>query len=165
MAGISDKVYSIWVDKYLSNYPECGQLSNASQGCFFYFRIKNSNGEFISPNNYVFPSPLKNSALLVPNVTVSEMYCKPFSLLYSKNFQISDIQKTTDSQEFVITISTDAIALFVWIETEISGLLSENGFLLVQSLKNVTFHADVQTNTEELKRSMTVVNLLHENFL
>lgn len=93
MAGISDKVYSIWVDKYLSNYPECGQLSNASQGCFFYFRIKNSNGEFISPNNYVFPSPLKNSALLVPNVTVSEMHCKPFFYYIAKIFRFLTFKK------------------------------------------------------------------------
>lgn len=78
--------------------------------------------------------------------------------------QICGITKTKDN-EFKITTTTNAIALFIWLDTEIPGRFSENGFQQVTASKEVYFLSDRNISAGELFNSLTVIHYLHNTFL
>lgn len=80
--------------------------------------------------------------------------------------QVTDVQQSTsDANAFTITVSANAIAVFVWLDAHsIEGRFSDNGFLMVNSVKTVKFftylheHIDVLTLRNALTaRSLTDV--------
>lgn len=74
-------------------------------------------------------------------------------------FQITDVVK--NGAAFDVTVSSDNIALFVWLDTHsIIGYFSDNGFLQTGGLKQVKFYPDNSTITlKELKDVITVTHL------
>ncbi|RZF43060.1 hypothetical protein LSTR_LSTR001238 [Laodelphax striatellus] len=60
-------------------------------------------------------------------------------------------------QQFEITITTDQIALFVWLEVgSIQGRFSDNGFLMTSREKKVIFMACEPTSENELAKVLTI---------
>ncbi|KAL3837189.1 hypothetical protein ACJMK2_022560 [Sinanodonta woodiana] len=81
--------------------------------------------------------------------------------LQKANIQITSIQAGPNTGIFTVTLSTDAIAPFVWLETYgVKGRFSDNGFLMVHSQKNVTFTAWEVVDVPTLRKSMTVKSLM-----
>lgn len=75
-------------------------------------------------------------------------------------FQISGV-KENDHRSYVITLSTDFPAPFVWLEAYgIRGRFCDNGFLMFEETKSVTFHAWEATDLVSLKNSLTVKSLM-----
>lgn len=58
-----------------------------------------------------------------------------------------------------MTVNSDAVALFVWLETDVPGVFSQNGFVMTQSDMEVFFYAAQETTNEVLQASLTVMSL------
>ncbi|XP_074036619.1 beta-mannosidase [Leptinotarsa decemlineata] len=145
-AGHSHLIKSIATDDYLTDR-NCGALNVAKNNCFFYLSVE-KEGLKITPDNYVFPSKIRDSDVQKPKV------------------QISSVKKISDEQIYSITIETDQIALFVWLESPvISGTFSENGFLMVNNTKTVYFNSEEESiSPEELSETLTLTHLMDEQY-
>ncbi|CAG9764679.1 unnamed protein product [Ceutorhynchus assimilis] len=138
-ASASQLVYTKSIDEIFSRF----NLDKSS--CFFTFVVhKNSSLTdyvHISPVNYIFPGKLKDSTLSSANVT------------------ISSVTKSGDNT-FDITVKSDNIALFVWLNShEIKGIFSENGFLQLENLRVVSFKSSTNNTVDELRDTLTVTHL------
>lgn len=76
-------------------------------------------------------------------------------------FQIDSITVTDEENKvFDIVVSTDAVALFVWLDShEIRGRFSQNGFLQVEATQKVQFWAEEPIEQDGLLKLMTVTHL------
>ncbi|XP_060536178.1 beta-mannosidase [Cylas formicarius] len=139
-ASESALVETINTDDFLSGLG-CGGLLTAKYNCFFYFVIR-QNSDNISPENYAFAGSLALSNVETPNL------------------QISSVAKVSDEETYAITLTSDKIALFVWLDSHaIRGKFSENGFLLVEANRTVYFTSESETSADDLKKVLTVTNL------
>lgn len=66
---------------------------------------------------------------------------------------------SSSSWTFTVTVNSDAVALFVWLETDVPGAFSQNGFVMTQSDIEVSFYAAQETTNEQLQSSLTVMSL------
>ena len=67
---------------------------------------------------------------------------------------------TTD--EFTVSVTTNAIAPFVWLEAYgIKGRFSDNGFLMIKPTMTLTFFAWESVTPSELKQSLTIKSLMN----
>jgi beta-mannosidase len=126
--------------KYLS---DAGCEENAVKSCFLHFSLLSENEDNVSPDNFLFPGPLKElidfkaAAITVKSVTPGR-----------------------EANTFDITIETNRIALFVWLEANyVPGEFSDNGFLLVTQIQKVEFTAKKEVTSEQLKGNITIVSL------
>ncbi|EFA06933.2 Beta-mannosidase-like Protein [Tribolium castaneum] len=128
----------------------CGSdYAEAKKKCFFHLRLLDQGNNILAPFNYIFPEKLKNCALAKPAVKIESV-------------EIVDLYKKI----FSVTVSTDAVALFVWLDThEVKGVFSENGFLQVLPSKTVNFTADSRVTLEELQAAVTVTHLSDPAYL
>lgn len=97
----------------------------------------------------------------------SNAVARKFHKIKIFNFQITSVvQIDANGKEFAVTVTTDVVTLFVWLDSSaVRGRFSENGFLLVQATKTVSFYAEEAITTQVLSGSLQVVNLLDDNFL
>lgn len=143
-AAGSQLIQTISVDNFLVDQ-NCGEALNASLNCFFYFIIeKQSNtgtSVAVSPENYFFPEKLKQSTLASPTVNITSI-------------------KAKDTNTYEITVTTNNIAYFVWLDSQsIKGRFSENGFLLVEVTRTIWFYSAQNTTASELEAVLTVTHL------
>ncbi|KAJ8925684.1 hypothetical protein NQ315_009531 [Exocentrus adspersus] len=111
-AGKSHLIDSFDIDDFLSE-AKCGALDDARYNCLIYLSLY-TNEMRISPDNFVFPAKIKSSNPQQPKI------------------EITDVTQLSDEGSYQIEITTDNIALFVWLDTdEIKGRFSENGRLCV----------------------------------
>ena len=78
-------------------------------------------------------------------------------------FQITSVKKSPNTNEATITITTDKIAPFVWLETEEKGEFSDNGFILLKPNFNLKFKKNINNETiniEKLKQTLTIRSLI-----
>ena len=61
--------------------------------------------------------------------------------------------------EYEINLTTEEIALFVWLETEVAGVFSDNGFHMIESKKTIKFQAREPTDLEKVNDSITIMSL------
>ncbi|XP_017784004.1 PREDICTED: beta-mannosidase isoform X2 [Nicrophorus vespilloides] len=132
----SQLVYSFWYDK---SKLQCDARTN----CFIYFILKNNKDELIAPVNFVLPDALKTSNIEHANV------------------RIRSINQVT-AEKFSIQIETNAIAAFVWLQTDIQGSFSRNGFIMVDKICEVFFIGS--TTVHELKTSINITHLKHLDY-
>ena len=119
----------------------CGE--NAAQSCFLHFSLTTQNGDNISPNNFLFPGPLKQ-----------------LNGFEAANITVSNVNPGTKANTFQVEITTDRVALFVWLEAnDIAGQFSDNGFLLVTATRKVEFIANQDVTSDDLKDSITIMSL------
>ncbi|KAJ8985911.1 hypothetical protein NQ317_010668 [Molorchus minor] len=145
-SGKSHPIKSFIIDDYLSENG-CGTEEDARQNCFIYLTLF-KEGSRIAPDNYVLPDKIKNSVPQEPSV------------------EIGSVKRISDDEEiYEINITTDKIALFVWLESgAIRGKFSENGFLQVTSERTVYFYSEESTSEDELKQVLTITNLLDKQY-
>lgn len=68
--------------------------------------------------------------------------------------------KLSNYPDFKLVLSTDNIALFVWLEVgNIRGRFSENGFHMFERKKEIIFHAHEGTTIELLRSNIRLVSL------
>ncbi|OWF41123.1 beta-mannosidase-like [Mizuhopecten yessoensis] len=75
--------------------------------------------------------------------------------------QVADVQQTsTDKQVYNVTIATDKISVFVWLDAhDVKGRFSDNGFLMISPKKAVQFFSSLPTDVATLRNSLTVQSL------
>jgi beta-mannosidase len=134
------KVFSTNLLDYLSA-AGCGQ--NVVNSCFLHFSLTTTNGDSMSPDNFLFPGPLKElNGFEAANVT------------------ITSVTPGTNANTFVIDVTTDKVALFVWLEaSDVAGQFSDNGFLLVTPTRTIEFIAKEDVTSDKLKHAITIVSL------
>ncbi|XP_039281656.1 beta-mannosidase [Nilaparvata lugens] len=79
-------------------------------------------------------------------------------LLFKFTFQVKNIRPHSDSSsQFEITITSDQIALFVWLDAgTIKGRFSDNGFQMTSREKKVTFMSWQPLSENELAKVLTI---------
>ena len=76
-------------------------------------------------------------------------------------YQIVDVQPGTAADEFTVSISTNAIAPFVWLEAYgVKGRFSDNGFLMIKPKVTLTFYAWQPVDAVTLRKALTVKSLM-----
>ncbi|KAF7271446.1 hypothetical protein GWI33_015668 [Rhynchophorus ferrugineus] len=144
-AAASQLIEEFNIDDHLTSL-NCGDQGSADQNCFYHFVLE-KDGDVFSPQNYLFPGKLKDSNLPLSTV---------------KATSISEAGTNT----FDIVISSDNIAIFVWLDVDqIQGRFSHNGFLLVESSKTVSFSSEQSITLQELQEALTVTHLKDPRWL
>lgn len=68
--------------------------------------------------------------------------------------------------KFNITVQSNIVALFVWLETpKLNGTFSDNGFLLYSRMKNITYEIDYPITALELNNDLKKTSLFSEEHL
>lgn len=81
--------------------------------------------------------------------------------LKKAKIQVTNIITVKKDQVFNITISTSAIAPFVWLDTPgVQGRFSDNGFLMVQRVKHLQYFAWESVDQNRLGGSLTIKSLM-----
>ncbi|XP_014609878.1 PREDICTED: beta-mannosidase-like [Polistes canadensis] len=139
-------VTSMWLDKLLEKV-KCGTLAEAKKFCVVRLTLEDNNGLQIAPVNYVYPTVLKD--VNIPSANV--------------NIKINGNQlpgKLSNYPDYEIELTTNNIALFVWLEVKsIDGHFSENGFHVFQEKKYIKFHAYEATTPDMLKKNIQITTL------
>ncbi|OPL20613.1 hypothetical protein AM593_05795, partial [Mytilus galloprovincialis] len=132
----TDMVFQADVDAMMST-AGCIRTKN----CFLYFHLGDPvNG----PTNWFSLSTFKD-AIGLQNVSI----------------QIIDVKETVPMKEFNITLHSKAVAPFVWLDAyKTMGRFSDNGFLMVQTQKVVTFYAWNDISAANLKATLNVKSLM-----
>lgn len=145
-ADESKPVKKMWLDDFMRK-AGCGSLALAKQNCFLELLLKNDTDNQIIGVNYVYSSPLKSISLPVPKIT---MIINPKPLP----------GKIANYPDYEIELTSNKIALFVWLETEtIQGRFSENGFHILQGKKKIIFHAMEATTPDEIMKNVHLKTL------
>ena len=64
-----------------------------------------------------------------------------------------------DGVTYTVALATDQVAAFVFIETDVAGHFSDNGFIFTVSSLEVTFTAREPTSAAELQSSIEITHL------
>ncbi|XP_018311835.1 beta-mannosidase [Mycetomoellerius zeteki] len=140
------KITSFWLDGFLFQVG-CGTLKSAKSSCIATLSFTDKFGSLIAPINYIYPDALKNADVPVANVTMK----------IEKNHLPGKLSNYAD---FKIVLSTDKIALFVWLEIgNIQGRFSENGFHMFVKKKKIIFHAYEATTVELLQSNIKLTHI------
>ncbi|XP_025833417.1 beta-mannosidase-like [Agrilus planipennis] len=143
-SGKSELVKSLSIPEFLSQ-KGCGNETFSLLNCFFYLGVEDDNGA-ISPKNFVFPTPLRKVKAGNPKLTIASVK------LFAKNV-------------FEVTVNSDKVALFVWLETgDIFGRFSENGFLQIAPTKSVYFYPESNVTLHDLKSVVKVTSLFDKKW-
>ncbi|XP_043916993.1 beta-mannosidase [Protopterus annectens] len=129
---------SIYKETVASLLERCSSCTRQSCVVTFYLQVY---GQQYGPTNHHFLSSLKDAVGLE----------KP-QLNATVNHQ---------GEAFTITVQTTGIAPFVWLDVgDIAGRFEDNGFLMLQKTKEVTFYPWEPTSTAELTKALKVHSLL-----
>lgn len=111
------------------------------QNCFLYYHLGN-------PQN----GPTAWQALSIFQSAIG---------LQKAKIQVTNIVTVKKDQVYNITLSTSAIAPFVWLDTPgVQGRFSDNGFLMVHSVKHLQYFAWELVDLKTLDLSITVKSLM-----
>ncbi|KAL1122811.1 hypothetical protein AAG570_003137 [Ranatra chinensis] len=145
-APVSDQQFNVTVSKSTevmrTDLNELLQVCG-SDHCFVITQLFSGDPattEALAPDNFVFTTPLTSAQLPSPNVKI----------------------KRVDSRmdyEAVITLQTDRIALFVWLEADIPGIFSHNGFHMLEPKKQVVFTSYHPLNVQQFISHLKVTAL------
>ncbi|KAL2712717.1 beta-mannosidase [Vespula squamosa] len=139
-------ITSIWLDKLLEKV-RCGTLIEAKKFCIIRLALEDYNALQIAPINYVYPTVLKNVNIPLANVRIK----------INTNYLPG---KLSNYPDYEIELSTNNIALFVWLEVKsINGRFSENGFHMFEQTKYIKFHAYEATTPNTLQKDIQVTTL------
>ncbi|XP_053986263.1 beta-mannosidase [Hylaeus volcanicus] len=144
---IHDNMLDLWILNSQS-LNECKSSTTTKTNCITMLILKDKAGSQIAPTNYIYPTTLLKTIVL-PVATISvKMNDKHLPGMYSNYPDI----------EFVLT--TDNIALFVWLECEnICGRFSENGFHMFDRKKRVVFHACEAITPKMFRSKLNITTL------
>ncbi|XP_045532778.1 beta-mannosidase [Pieris brassicae] len=120
--------------------------NNSKDEVFIRFSLK-YNGALWSPQNLVFPIPLKNiKGLQTPRIKIK--------------LQRPTIQ-AADETKFIINIETDSVVLFLWLESEVEGRFSDNGLILTDPVTNIYYTTKMNINKNVIQRGISYKYYIH----
>ncbi|KAJ0173564.1 hypothetical protein K1T71_010713 [Dendrolimus kikuchii] len=115
---------------------------------FWRFTLK-AEGVPSSPFNYVFPIPLKSiKGLKKPNIQIT----------------VSKLQNRDNNNNLVfnVDVKVDAIVLFLWLDTTLTGgYFEENGFVVTQPYLRVKYISKINITSKTLYDTTTYQYYLH----
>lgn len=135
---------NIWSDLDLDAHCQSG-LHDQVDVCFLTSHLTLPDTSYLAPHNFYLLGKPKDASLLHAVIQVSSVLGPDYSV--SSNWT------------FTVTVSTDVVALFVWLETDVPGTFSQNGFIMAQPSFEVPFYASQKTTVGELQASLTVISL------
>ncbi|XP_075222154.1 beta-mannosidase-like [Lycorma delicatula] len=145
---ILNKMYT----EIMGNNRACGFGSDITRRCFMIFKLDCGSELDIRTDAFLFLNRL---------TTISGLQKATIRLK-----EIKEIDRRKGpflpkiSQIFEVTITTDAVALFVWLDVgNIKGRFSENGFQLVTSEKKINFISWESVTAKELQKALTISTL------
>ncbi|KAK7495642.1 hypothetical protein BaRGS_00013089, partial [Batillaria attramentaria] len=128
---------SVFRQSIYSLMKEAGCVS--AKDCFIFMYL---NDQLNGPTNWLPLAELKDSTLQQAQISVSR------------------VSQDAD-REFTITLATNAIAPFVWIEaSKVMGRFSDNGFLMLQPTATVKFYAWQDVDVATLHSSLSLSSLM-----
>jgi len=134
--------------------------------CFLTFRLNDVTGRLVSQNEmFTAPNVAQGLSLATLRVTSVSQDCS-ISCQEQEPFKI-DCQRSCANKVpiypkiFNVSLTTDQVALFVWLEAlGISGRFEENGFLISSVNKTVRFYSrDGKVTEEQLQNSLQVTTV------
>ncbi|XP_045108284.1 beta-mannosidase-like isoform X2 [Portunus trituberculatus] len=142
----SSLVATFSMDKDLDLFTLCKEgLYDVKDVCFLTYTLLDNEGVLVAPENYHLLGKPKDA--YIPHASV-------------QSGDITGPVATSQSNwTFSVNVKTDSVALFVWLETELPGVFSDNGFLMAQEEAQVHFYAVKKITVEDLKSSLTVKSL------
>lgn len=136
-------VTKVFSKNLLDHLNAAGCSEYAVKSCFLHFSLTTTTGDYISPDNFLFPGSLKELIDFEP-----------------ANITITHVKHGTKANTFEIDITTDGVAVFVWLEiNSIAGEFSDNGFLLVTPTRTIEFVAKEEVAREKLQQAITIISL------
>ncbi|XP_064086358.1 beta-mannosidase-like isoform X2 [Macrobrachium nipponense] len=137
--------YNLWDDLKLTEHCQSG-LQDEVDVCFVVAGASagHGEGEILSTNFQLLGKP-KDALLKKASVEVQSI-SGPYLTTISNN-------------TFIITLSSNQVALFVWVEVDDPGFFSDNGFLMVTEEVSIEFYAQGSTTKELLQQSIQVTSL------
>uniref|UniRef100_A0A0B6ZR31 Beta-mannosidase n=1 Tax=Arion vulgaris TaxID=1028688 RepID=A0A0B6ZR31_9EUPU len=132
----AESVYTKKISDLLSD-SGCASVEN----CLLYLTATDNSGSLVSSTWYTLAYP-KSSKLQQANVKIASV-------------------TSIDPYTFNIQVTTDAIALFVWLSLDnIKGQFSDNGFLLLTPSVQVQFHARQIVTADVLMSQLKIRSLV-----
>lgn len=145
-AAASSRVATLSMDDDLDQVTLCKEgLYDVKDVCFLTYKLLNSVGVLVTPENYRLLGEPKDAYILHASVQTGDI--------------TGPIATPQSNWSFNVSVKTDTVALFVWLETELPGVFSDNGFLMAQEEAQVYFYAVKKITVEDLKSSLTVKSL------
>ncbi|XP_011642366.1 beta-mannosidase isoform X1 [Pogonomyrmex barbatus] len=140
------KIVSFWLEAFLIE-AGCGSWESVKKSCIATLSLTDKSGTLIAPLNYIYPDALKNVDIPVANVTIK----------VEENHLPGKLSNYAD---FKVVLTTDNIALFVWLEVgNIRGRFSENGFHMFEEKKEIIFYAHEMITTELLQNNIKLTHI------
>ncbi|GBM74427.1 Beta-mannosidase [Araneus ventricosus] len=114
--------------------------------CFLFFTVLSPEDSSVESRNVLFLSEFHSAiGLKKPNITAA--------ITGPTRTEVSDFT-------FNISLNTNAIAPFVWLEVgNIPGRFSDNGFLLISETMNVSFFSKEPTKIADITNNLNVMSL------
>ena len=116
--------------------------------CFIYVEIQNKTLGLYADNFWFLEHALKNATgLTKSNLKVAE---------------VTQVTKVVNSNEttFKIKLQADSVAPFVWLDfnykANINGTFSDNGFLMLNQTKEVTFTSEDHLTVNDVKSNLVI---------
>ncbi|KAI6651994.1 Beta-mannosidase [Oopsacas minuta] len=109
---------SILVLNVTGDFDKCGSIID----CYFYMELFDEELKEVLSTNYYFPVSFKEVSLPKAEVKIQDCYRK-------------------NNNQFTITISSDALALYVFLETKYSGYFSDNAFIMKSGTIVIEFYS------------------------
>lgn len=145
-AAASSLVTTVRLDEDLDQPTLCSEgVYDVMDVCLITYKLLDSEGVLVAPeNDHLFGKP-KDAYILHASVQIGS---------------ITGPTATSQSDwTFSVSVTTDAVAMFVWLETELPGVFSDNGFLMAQEEAQVYFYAANEVTLEDLSSSLTIKSL------
>jgi hypothetical protein len=127
-------VYTLGVSEILST-GDCAEAAD----CFLTFQLLDQHSEKIS-SNFLFLDSLSHTTLQDPTLTVTEV-------------------KQISQYKVRVTLQTSLPAIFVWLETPLSGQWYDNGFLMTESTKHIAFQSYNPIDASQFASTLSVSSL------
>ncbi|KAB7502365.1 Beta-mannosidase, partial [Armadillidium nasatum] len=81
-----------------------------------------------------------------------------FTYIQRAKVKIVNLSKTGKNQ-FSILLKTDAVALYVWLETDYEGVFSDNGFIMTKKTETIFFKSNSPLSVKNLRKNISVTSL------
>lgn len=130
--------YDLWDDLQVDELCQT-DVNDPEDVCFIVTELV-SQGEELSPPNFLLLGKPKDSPIQFADIKVEL------------------IEQVSESL-FDVSLSAENIALFVWLETDISGIFSDNGFIMTSKSQKVQFMAREATTADDIAKSLNITSL------
>ncbi|RXG68427.1 Beta-mannosidase [Armadillidium vulgare] len=87
------------------------------------------------------------------------LFFEPPKLTYIQRAKVQIANVSGGKNQFKILLKTDAVALYVWLETDYEGVFSDNGFIMTTKTQIIIFESNSTISVEDLRKNIRVTSL------